>query len=138
MEPTITLTMDFKRACALMRVAELAARIGMGQFKEIVEFMCPFTDWDTSKEIEIYLKGKLRPELNFNSYDGVSSKKVPEDAQVAWDAYQHIRREISWAMMNKDWRTDERDWKEMVAVSYDNPMKVSSLPGDFKTSVVKE
>jgi hypothetical protein len=133
----ITLTMDIKRAYSVMRSLELVARIGMGQFKEIAEFMHPFMDWDSKNEIEIYLKEKLKPELTSNAYYGVACDRVPIDSKVAWGAYQHIRRELSWARAGKDWRKDQRVWGEMGGVNFDNPMKVDGLPGDFETSIQK-
>jgi hypothetical protein len=134
----ITLTMDFKRAYSLMSALEFTARMGMGQFKEIVDFMGLDIDWEKGIEIEKYLKEKLRPELSINSYDGISSKKVPLNAQIAWEAYQHIRREIAWNRIGKDWRKDKRDWNNMMSVSFDDPMKIDGLPGDFETSIKKE
>jgi len=129
----IKLEMDRERAILLMRACECIARLGMGQFKELADFIKPFSGWETGEEIERFLKEKLYPELSMNSFNSMSSIKCPEAAQVAWDAYQHIRREISWADKNKDWRTDPRDWNEMMTVNYDEPFKASRLEGNFKT-----
>jgi hypothetical protein len=132
----IKLVMDRERAILLLRALEVIARLGMGQFKELAELMDPKMGWDESKEIEVYLKSKLTPELHVNGYNGIRSDKVPQECHVAWDAYQHLRREISWADKGKDWRTDQREWYgegSMMGVSYDDPMKVSEIPGDFKT-----
>jgi len=137
----IKLVMDRERAILLLRALETIARLGMGQFKELAEMVDPRMGWDGSKEIEDYLKGKLIPHLGPNAYNGIRSEKVPRQCMVAWDAYQHLRREISWADKGKDWRTDQREWygaDSMMGVSYDDPMKVSEIPGDFKTERVMD
>ena len=106
----IKLEMDRDRALYLMRACEILARIGMGQFKDMVELVKPDVDGDEASAIENYLKSVLKPELSQNSFDSISSVKCPEISQVAWDAYQHIRREISWFDVGRDWRVDERKW----------------------------
>jgi hypothetical protein len=130
----IKLEMDRERAILLMRACETIARIGMSQFKDMVELLSPDTyTWDKAEEIEKYLKEKLAPELGKNSFHSISNYKVPEECQVAWDAYQAIRREVSWFDIGKDWRTDQRDWNKMMGVNFDEPFKASKIDGDFKT-----
>jgi hypothetical protein len=133
----IVLEMDRERAILLMRACETIARLGMGQFKELAEMLAPMKTWQQKENMELFLKKILLSELTSNSYNSIHSSKVPEECQVAWDCYQHIRREISWFDKGKDFRTDERDWKTMGLVIYDNPMKVSKLKGDFKTKRIK-
>ena len=128
----ITLEMDLERAKYLIQALEVVARIGMGQFKDMAEFLQPMMDWDTKQEIESYLKHRIFPELSNNQFSGIRQDCVPEASQVAWDAYQHIRREISWLREKKDWRDQPRDWHTMMGVNFDEPMKVSKLEGDFK------
>lgn len=134
----IKLEMDRDRAIMLMQACETIARIGMGQFKAMVELLKPDASWDESLGIENYLKSILKPELTSQSFDAVRSVKCPEASQVAWDAYQHIRREIAWRDVGKDWRVDQRVFSEMWGVNYDEPFKASKLPGDFKVERVDE
>jgi len=134
----IKLEMDRDRAIKLMQACEIIARIGMGQFKDMVELLKPEASWDECVVIENYLKAALKPSLTQNSYDSMSSVKCPESTQVAWDAYQHIRREISWRDAGKDWRVDPRNFREMGGVNFDEPFKASKLPGDFKVERVDE
>jgi len=130
----IKLEMDRERAICLMRACEVMARIGMGQFGEMVEFLNPEKTWDERQAIERYLKEKLSSDLSPHGYNSMHSKKVPEDCQVAWDAYQHIRREIAWYDKGLNWRTDHRDFtKDMMGVNFDEPFKAAKLNGDFKT-----
>lgn len=134
----IKLEMDRKRAIMLMRACETIARIGMGQFKSMVELLRPDMNYDEGKDIEFYLKERLFPDLNNQSFNSMHSSKCREECQVAWDCYQNLRREVSWFDKGKDWRTDQRDFKEMMLVSYDEPLKTSKLPGDFKTERIEE
>ncbi len=127
----IKLTMDRERAIMLSRALETIARLGICQFAELAEMMKPMIGWDDKKEIEKYLMEKLKP----GHENSIRNDKVSEQCQVAWDAYQHIRREIAWYDVGKDWRTDSPD-SSMAYVTFDTPMKVSKLPGDFKTERV--
>jgi hypothetical protein len=134
----IKLEMDRERAIMLMRACEIIARIGMGQFKDMVELLRPDMNYDEAADIEFYLKERIFPELSGNAFHSMGSIKVAEPTQVAWDAYQNIRREISWLDKGKDWRTDERDWHEMMGVNFDEPYKASKLKGDFKVERIEE
>lgn len=134
----ITLEMNREQAIHLMRACETMARIGMGQFMVMVDLLVPLRDYDDAKEIERYLKSKIFPEMSLQGYHGIRQDQVNESCQVAWDAYQHLRREVSWLDDGKDWRTEARDWKTMMGVNYDNPMKSSKVPGEFKTERVED
>jgi len=134
---TVTLKMDFDRACNLMRALETFARVGMFQFKDMFDLLKPEIDWNEADELERLLKARL--DMSVNSYKGI--RHTPEECQVAWDAYQWLRREISWNGVGKDWRKDKRDWtseNSMMGVCFDDPFKVSKLPGDFSTTIVEE
>jgi len=136
----IKLVMSRERAIVLYRALEIIARIGMLQFKDMLELLDPKISWDEAEEIEQFLKRRLSV-LNKNAYYSISSKDVPEESHVAWEAYQHLRREIAWYDKGKDWRTDERVWTgpdSMVTVNFDEPMKMSATPGEFKTERVND
>jgi hypothetical protein len=143
----IKLVMDRERAIHLMRACEVMARIGTGQFKSMVDLLGPNKTWDEALEIESYLKAKLMPELSSNSFRSAHSNEIKEECQVAWDAYQNIRREISWTDLGKDWRKDKREFLPihyhdgskslgMMGVNFDEPMKTSKLKGNFETELV--
>ena len=127
----ITLKMSRDRAIRLSRACEILARLGMQQFGELLDLF-GVIDYDKGIEIDHYLKEKIG-ELRPSEYNGIKSTQVCEEAKIAWDAYQHLRREISWSDKGLDWRKDKRDWHDMNGVCYDEPMKASSLPGDFET-----
>ena len=129
----IRIELEHDEACRLMRACEIIARIGMGQFKDMIELFNPKLNWDEQAVIERDLKERLFPEVG-QGYYAMHSNKCPEECKVAWDCYQHIRREISWYGMGKDWRKDQREFcNGMRGVNFDEPFKVSKLPGDFKT-----
>ena len=134
----IKLEMDLERAILLMHACETMARIGMGQFKAMVDLLRPDFNWDQGWDIERFLKERIFPEMSPQGYNGIKCKEVNESTQVAWDAYQHIRREISWFDAGKDFRKDQRDWKTMMTVNFDDPMKASKLAGDFKTERLED
>ena len=97
--------------------------------------------FDWQKRMENYLKEKIKSNLSVNGHHAIRSEKVVEECQVCWDAYQHIRRELSWDYVGKDWRKDQRNWTgedAMWGSSFDDPFKVSRLEGDFKTTIHKD
>jgi hypothetical protein len=96
----------------------------------------PESSWELLDELEIYLKTTLA-DLPCNAYNAMHSIEVAEESQVAWDAYQHIRRELSWHKLGKDWRKDEREWPKMMTVNYDEPMKASKLKGEFEAKILE-
>ena len=134
----IKLVMDRERARHLQCALEVIARIGMGQFKDMVDFLKPLSGWSTGKEIEDYLKSKIYPDMSPQGYHGIKQNEVPIASRVAWDAYQHIRRELSWEHVGKNWRTYLRDWSEMCGVNFDDPMKASGLEGEFQTERIDD
>jgi hypothetical protein len=132
----LTLTMTLEQAQVLQRSLEVIARIGMLQFKDMFELINPNITWDESTDLENLIKHYLT-ELGHDHYYSIQYQNVAEESQVAWDAYQHIRRELSWHKLGKDWRKDPRDLKEMRTVNYDEPMKVSKIKGEFEAKILE-
>jgi hypothetical protein len=127
----IKLEMSRERALLLSKACEVIARIGMCQFKDMVELLINDYDYKFADEIENYLKTKIKPELSRHAYNSILSNKVPEEYQVAWELYQTIRREIAWFDKGMDWRSDQRDWNSMMGIKYDDPMKITKLKDSF-------
>jgi hypothetical protein len=132
----VEIELEHDEACQFMRACEIMARIGMGQFKDLIELFNPKLNWDETSAIEMDLKGRLYPGMAKGAYYAMHNDKCPEECKVAWDAYQHIRREISWYGVGKDWRKDECS-NGMRGVSFDEPFKTSKLKGDFKVARIK-
>jgi hypothetical protein len=136
----ITLTMTIEQAEYLSRILEISARIGIGQFKDMVDLLTSLGEmsWDEKIQIEDYIKSKIFPELQRNAYFGIRNINVKEECKIAWDCYQILRRELSWMRAGKDWRIDKRDWLKQIGVNYDDPMKCSSLEGTFNVERIDE
>ena len=128
----VQIELEQAEACSLMHACEIIARIGMGQFKDMIELFNSKLGWNEVSAIEKDLKERLYPGIG-QGYHAMHSDKCPEECQVAWDLYQHIRREISWFGVDKDWRKDKREFLNgMWGVNFDEPFKVSKLKSDFK------
>ena len=134
---TVSLNMPFNRACMLSRALEAIARCGKGQFKDMLELINPKLTFDQLEALEKILKVTVFPELSFNTHHRMGGEFVVDDCQNAWEAYQHLRREISWRSNGKDWRRDGRDWQNMWGVCYDDPFENNIIPGKFTTEINK-
>ncbi len=134
----ISLTMTKEQAEHLSRALEIISRIGMGQFKDMIDFLDPWKTYDKKVELEDYLKSEIFPELQRNSYWGIYSPEVKEECKIACDVYQHLRRELAWLDTGKNWRTDDRDWHTQMGVSFNEPMKISNLDGKFEVERIEE
>jgi len=138
----IKLEMNEKQAAVLSRALETLARIGMFQFDMMLELFNPMVSWDDKNLITKYLKSAI-PSAN-NHSQGITNIETPEECQIAWDAYQHIRRELAWASVGKNWRKDTRTWgssmakDNMIGVHFDEPMKCSRIERDFKTERIDD
>jgi len=134
----IALIMDLKRAEYLSRALECFARIGSGQFADMVETLDPKATWDKRHSIEATLKAELTPELAYNESRGVGNKLIPKECAVSWDAYQALRREVAWMRDGKDWRTGKLG-DNMSGVQYREPMFYCGLEGKgFETERVED
>jgi hypothetical protein len=134
----VQIDLEHDEACRLSRACEIMARVGMGQFKDMIELFNSKLDWNEQTVIERDLKERLFPEVG-QGYYAMHSNKCSEECQVAWDCYQHIRREVSWYGVGKDWRKDKREFcNGMLGVCFDEPFKVSKLEGDFKTERIEK
>ncbi len=126
----IKLIMTEEQAAYLSRALEAFSRTGLGQFKDLFDEIVRYNLSHSLKdELESNLKSILFG-LEHNSYLGINSEKVTETVRVAFDAYQHLRRELSWKKSGKNWRKDKRT-SDMMQVFYDPVMKVSKLKEDF-------
>jgi hypothetical protein len=124
---TVTLTMSRELAIHLSQACEVIARCGFGQYKSLVELIAPDKSYEEGIEIEKYLRHNIKRDYTDSRKDNLS-------CEVAWDAYQYLRREIAWSDLGKDYRTDKRDWNTMNGVIYDDPMpRTAQKLGDFST-----
>lgn len=133
-----TLTMTEDQALAVMYALEAYSRACSGQFDMLLN-SCgrKFGGGAYRRATDDTIKSIVFPELRANESYGIHGRFVDRLAKVAWDAYQYLRREISWHRDGKDWRKDKRDWNKMVQVIYDEPMHASDS-GPFETSAKEE
>lgn len=100
----------------LQKALELWARLSMGQFDEA---LTPFRyrnlpNENYFKEILNHLESKF------------SEKRIEgEHRDLSWEMYQTIRHRLSW---DKAGNPPERDWKTMLTVNYDEPLKITQIP----------
>lgn len=113
----------------LMRVFEMVARIGIGQFTTMIEFISPLIVHEDKIKYEQQLKHCL---LNIKeNYMSITNSQVSQVSQFSWYLYQLIRREVSWYIVGKDWRKDRREWATMITVNFDDPFP------DLKTVIIE-
>lgn len=131
-----TLTMTEEQTCNVMHALEGYARACIGQFDQLLQdCQQRYTeDGALRQAAERFVKRTIFPELQDNESYGIAAERLPLSARVAYDAYQYLRREVSWHRQGKDWRKDVRDWKTQNGRSYDSPFCVSHT-GTMDTSV---
>ena len=118
---------------------ELLSRIQGGQITEAFEHL-PLkkgVNWNVYHEIKDEVTKRM-PEILEDGIDGwsrrfgVGSSKVHKYHDVAWDLYTTTRHQLSWEYaIEQGWVEDfnsPRDFKNMLGVSYDSPMKFSEEP----------
>jgi hypothetical protein len=127
--PKDSIPISEKEQYLLMRVFEMIARIGLGQFITMIEFISPLISYEDKREYERRLKNDLI-NLREESYWAITNSKVSQIPKFSWYLYQLIRRELSWYIVGKDWRKDPRDWGTMMTVNFDDPYP------DFKTVTI--
>ena len=118
---------------------ELLSRIQGGQITEAFEHL-PLkkgVDWNVYHEIKDEVTKRM-PEILEDGIDGwsrrfgVGSSKVHKYHDIAWDLYTTTRHQLSWEYaIEQGWVENfnsPRDWKNMLGVSFDSPMKFSEEP----------
>ena len=136
---TYNLTITEEQLKVISTACELLSRIQGGQICEAFEHL-PLrknVDWNVYHEIQDELTKRmpeiLEDEINgWNSHFGVGCSKLPDSHDIAWDLYTTTRHQLSWEYaIEQGWVEDfnsPRDWKNMLGVSYDSPMKFGTEP----------
>lgn len=135
--PTYTLTLTPEQAQVLSHAAEIIARLGIGQFRDALEWL-PTTEfrpdgWHEDMEtIGMLLSRHMKHNVDgYRSNLGINNKDVAEQARIAWDLYQVIRHRLSWDRAIEQGIVqpgEPRKWLQMDSVNYDAPMKASTEP----------
>ncbi len=136
---TYNLTITEEQLKVISTACELLSRIQGGQIREAFEHL-PLKkdiDWSVYHKIQDEVTKKmpeiLEDEINgWNSHFGVGCSKLPDSHDIAWDLYTTTRHQLSWEYaIEQGWVEDfnsPRDWKNMLGVSYDSPMKFGTEP----------
>lgn len=123
-EPTYTITnLSRDHLAVLMAALELFERVGMGQFREVLDTARPkYRLADQSETIERLMsvvRDLLMPELQRSAYFSIHSKSISDNFRVAYDLLQVIRHRVAW----------DREPEGGIAVSFDAPLQTSfNLP----------
>lgn len=134
---TYTLTLSKEQAQVLSQACEVLARLGIGQFRDALEWL-PVTEfrpdgWHEDMEtIGMLLSKHMKHNVDgYRSNLGIHHKDVSEQARIAWDLYQVIRYRTAWDRAIEQGIVkpgEQRKWPEMMQVHYDTPSKTSTEP----------
>ena len=126
MSETYTLTLTRHQAEVLSGACEAIARVGMGQISDALGYLTANRyDHDDLNDACRALESAAR------KYETAGIARAAHPSQIAWDLYQVIRQQLAWdrAIAEGIVKPGEpRKWPEMMAVTYDDPMRVSSEP----------
>jgi hypothetical protein len=128
---TYTIELNEKQAALLSSACELIAGLGINQMREVFRHL-PIDynniDYTAYYDDQFAIESIIKKYIKKTPFDG----HLKEESDIAWDLHQVIRNELSW-----EWaiergivssKGDERNWKEMIGVSYDEPLKTSKEP----------
>lgn len=134
-----TLKLTKKQLEVIQEATDLLTRIQLGQWDEIIRHLPLAKDIDHNtlyndkRLIAQILSNHMADGMDglFSSY-GVGNHALPEENGIALDLFQAIRHKLSWEQAVKDGivatEDAERQWPQMMAVTYDPPMKWSKEP----------
>ena len=133
------ITLTENQVWILGEALEVYARLGIGQFRNALDYLplngnCNREDWYNGLEAI----GKILSENMKYNIDGLrtnlsmGNKETAEEAKIAWEIHQVLRKRISWDRAVKDGIIPSidspRKWPEMFGVCYDDPMRISKEP----------
>ena len=133
-----TLTLTEKQAETLMIASEVLARLGIGQFRDALEWLptrdsCPEGWHDDMTAIgRILSRYMIGCGDGYHSNLGIQNSDVRPTPKIAWDLYQVIRHRLAWDNAVAEGVIDSPDaprkWTAMLGVHYDDPMQSSAEP----------
>jgi len=138
-ERAYALRMNARQAGVVQEALEIIARLGIGQFRYALDYL-PFPkdrdyagwheDLDTiGRMLAKYTTGHVD---GWTCNLGIYNKETPELSRIAWDLQQVVRHRLSWDRAvdagHVENLSSPRNWKEMMGVNFDSPMKSSPEP----------
>lgn len=126
---TYKLKITEDQAYVLSAACELFARLGMGQIRNIVDFLPLNCDYEDRHAFEdalssLYKMISARGIDGWRSSLGIQSEDVTIGAKRAWELYEVIRHRLSWDMADREgWINPDgrRNWNKMMGVNFDEP-----------------
>jgi hypothetical protein len=131
--PKYRLELTAKQARLVSQACELIGRLGMGQVREIFDFL-PLSKTLNYREyhadVDTICIHVAKHTIQGSGHLSISSPDTPEQAKEAIDIHKVIRNRLAWdAAVEKGIIANvysERKWPEMMAVDYDNPTQRSA------------
>lgn len=128
-----------KQLQVLAQACELLGRIGLGQIREVFDYL-PLKE-DLDYEVYHEIQDRLTKEMprilkegidGWASSLGVGHKELPESNGIAWDLRDTFRHRLSWDravdLGYVESLDSPRDWSTMLGVSYDKPFGWGTEP----------
>lgn len=127
-----------KQLSVLQHAAELLSRIGLGQWRHILNYLPLIEDIDHSAyKFDLDTIGSILSKYmkrgidGYNSSLGICSKEVGPYAACAYELYKEFDKRLSWdrAIANGEIKDGEaRKWPKMSSLNYDGAIKISGEP----------
>ena len=123
-----SLTVTKEQTQVMQTALEFFSRIKAGQLQELW-YTCSNGNADREhfEQIMRQMKLCLFPDIPLNASYGVgwSTENSDGSGDIAWDLNQVIRHRLSWDNVGNP---SQRDWKTMIGVNFDEPMKFGKEP----------
>ena len=127
------------QAQVIQKACDLLSRVESGQWHVAFDLLPKDgkTDWkqwhDAKEEIKEIMKTVLKDGIDGVACSfGVGSSQTPPSSDIAWDIHQVIRHRLAWedAIEHGTVQSinDNRDWRSMMGVAYDPPMRFGPEP----------
>lgn len=134
MTKTYKLTIDEDQARCIQNATELLSRVMGGQWNEMMDWLPLKKDIDWSEYhndmdiIAAILSKHMKDGIDGRSASfGVGCRHLHKYHDIAWDLHQVLRHKMSWEYAVEQGYVESEDsprnWKEMMTVNYDEPMK---------------
>ena len=121
-------TLSTAELSSLRTACELYARLAIGQGWAVAGYLgCPEDAAQAAQAFDQRFREIFFPELRGDAYYGINSQLVHDNARVAWDVLQVVRRHLAFHALGKVVGQDKRDVRTMKGPDFDDPMQRSRL-----------
>lgn len=127
-ESRVTVALSTAELSGLRTACELYARLAIGQGWVVAGYIgCPQDAAQAVHAFDQRFREIFFPELRRDAYYGINSQLVHDNARVAWDILQVVRRHLAFDAQGKVVGQDKRDVRTMKGPEFDDPMQRSRL-----------